>query len=63
MLCCRAADAGQVHEPRWFKVQPGAVPGQQLVYKYKGGYWEARDEEQLPKSCPDIFGGKYEPHA
>lgn len=36
------ARAGKAHEPRWFSRDPGAKIGEQYVFRYRGGYWEAR---------------------
>lgn len=42
-------------EPMWFKRIPKGVAGETAMYKYKGGYWEARKNGNWEK-CRDIFG-------
>ncbi|CAN8246912.1 unnamed protein product [Cochlearia groenlandica] len=37
-------------KPRWFTKEKGSE-----AYRYKGGYWEAREREEWI-DCPDIFG-------
>ena len=51
----KAAEQGDPIEPRWFHRVPDAVPGETPVYKYKGGYWEARQAGNW-QGCRDIFG-------
>lgn len=42
-------------EPIWFEQIPKGVAGETAMYKYKGGYWEARKSGNWEK-CRDIFG-------
>lgn len=42
-------------EPIWFEKIPKGVAGETAMYKYKGGYWEARKNGNWEK-CRDIFG-------
>lgn len=51
----KAAEKGDPIQPRWFKHVPGAKPGEQLTFVYKGGYWDARDRGVF-EGCRDIFG-------
>jgi len=37
-------------KPRWFMKEKGSES-----YRYKGGYWEAREDGSWV-DCPDIFG-------
>lgn len=37
-------------KPRWFTKEEGSE-----AYRYKGGYWEARESGSW-EDCPDIFG-------
>ena len=58
MLCklvrVRASQARKMQErgwkPRWFTKEKGSE-----AYRYKGGYWEARERGSWD-NCPDIFG-------
>jgi hypothetical protein len=37
-------------QPRWFEPVPGVTGssiGRKFLFKYKGGYWEARDDGRL----------------
>ena len=51
----KAAEKGNPIQPRWFKHVPGAIPGEQLTFVYKGGYWDSRDRGTF-EGCRDIFG-------
>ena len=51
----RAAERGDPIRPRWFSVVEGAKPGHDLMFQYKGGYWESRAAGQY-EGCRDIFG-------
>jgi hypothetical protein len=51
----KAAERGEPIRPRWFTPVPGSVPGRDLAYKYKGGYFEARETGHWP-DVRDIFG-------
>ena len=63
----KAAEAGEPLEPRWFEVLPTAeVPVRlrdpnELAFKYKGGYWEAREARRWD-GCRDIFGPMQHEH-
>ena len=50
----QAAEEGEALEPRWFERVPGARPGEQPTYRYKGGYFEARAAGNF-EGCRDIF--------
>lgn len=50
----QAAEDGEALEPRWFEKVPGARPGEQPTYRYKGGYFEARAAGKY-EGCRDIF--------
>lgn len=51
---------GVAHEPRWFKrVRGGNDIGEEYLFRYRGGYWEARTAgdfaattDALPDSTP-----------
>lgn len=51
----KSAESGDPIQPRWFKHVPGAKPGEQLTFVYKGGYWDSRDKRKF-EGCRDIFG-------
>eukprot|EP00210_Caulerpa_lentillifera_P001647 g1583.t1 len=51
----KSAESGDPIQPRWFKHVPGAKPGEQLTFVYKGGYWDSRDRGKY-EGCRDIFG-------
>lgn len=52
-----AADRGDPIRPRWFYQVPEAerTSEDSLGFKYKGGYWEARQQGHY-EGCRDIFG-------
>jgi hypothetical protein len=41
--------------PRWFQPVPNAKRGDELTFKYQGGYWEQRAAGKFTE-CRDIFG-------
>ncbi|KAL4420270.1 hypothetical protein ABPG77_005610 [Micractinium sp. CCAP 211/92] len=66
----KAAERGDPIRPRWFDFVnskqtsftagpggggAGKKPGEALVFRYKGGYWEEREAGQFT-GCRDIFG-------
>jgi len=51
----KAAEEGEPIRSRWFQPVPGARRGEQLAYRYEGGYWEAREAGRYT-DCRDIFG-------
>uniref|UniRef100_A0A1D1ZMT1 PH domain-containing protein n=1 Tax=Auxenochlorella protothecoides TaxID=3075 RepID=A0A1D1ZMT1_AUXPR len=51
----KAAERGDPIRPRWFEHVPSAKPGEEPAYRYKGGYWEAREAGTF-EGCRDIFG-------
>lgn len=51
----KEAEEGVPIEPRWFAHVPGATRGEELTFKYGGGYWEARAAGRYT-DCRDIFG-------
>jgi hypothetical protein len=46
-------EAGEVHTPRWFETTQDPISGETL-YKYKGGYFEARQAKNFKNSL-DLF--------
>ena len=44
---------GIIPKPRYFEETYDDLTGE-LIYKYKGGYWEDRKNKNF-KDCPDIF--------
>lgn len=51
----KAAERGDPIRPRWFIMDENVTKGEDLVFKYKGGYWESRDARHF-EGCRDIFG-------
>ena len=51
----KAAEDGEAIKSRWFQPVPGSRRGENLAYKYAGGYWESRANGQY-FDCRDIFG-------
>lgn len=50
----KAAERGDPIRPRWFVPQEGKK-GEELAFKYSGGYWEERAAGRFT-GCRDIFG-------
>jgi len=42
--------------PRWFEMVPARNEGEMPRWRYRGGYWEAR-ERGIWTEIPDIYGG------
>ena len=51
----KEAEEGVPIKSRWFQPIEGAIRGQELAYKYTGGYWEQRQAGRFTH-CRDIFG-------
>ncbi|GMH33586.1 hypothetical protein BSKO_01420 [Bryopsis sp. KO-2023] len=51
----KAAEEGEPIRPRWFEYKESAKQGEEMIFKYKGGYWESRDRGNF-EGCRDIFG-------
>lgn len=74
----KAAERGDPIRPRWFDFADsrqtsftaahggggggGRKPGEALVFRYKGGYWEEREAGQFT-GCRDIFGHTVAPES
>lgn len=51
----KAAERGDPIRPRWFTPDPDHKKGEELAFKYCGGYWEERAKGEFT-GCRDIFG-------
>lgn len=51
----KAAEEGEAIKPRWFEQVESGKQGEELIFKYKGGYWSSRDSKTY-EGCRDIFG-------
>jgi oxysterol-binding protein 1 len=51
----KEAEEGVPIRPRWFQPVPNAKRGDELTFKYQGGYWEQRAAGKFTE-CRDIFG-------
>ena len=51
----KEAEEGVPIVSRWFEAVEGAKRGDELSYKYRGGYWEQRADGKYT-DCRDIFG-------
>ena len=42
------------YQPVWFRREPDEQNGGKYIYVYRGGYWEAKQDQKWD-SCPDIY--------
>jgi hypothetical protein len=54
-LSLQAAEEGRPLDARWFERIEGATLGENLAYRYKGGYFECKGNGEFT-GCRDIFG-------
>ena len=42
------------YQPVWFRREPDEQNGGKYIFVYRGGYWEAKQDQKWEK-CPEIY--------